>query len=82
MKARIKNYEDMPAYVSCCNAAVKSMLPTCGIMIDVVPSNSTHPIKCPKCGSIYPVVPSCSLIRYPNARIPAECIYIDEGEAN
>ena len=82
MKARIKDYSNMPEYVSCCRSALVAMLPTCGRIIEVQPSSSTVPIKCPLCGTIYPIVPTFALVGMPNARIPADCVDIDEGEEN
>lgn len=52
MKARIKNFEDMPEESKCCAKTIKEMQPYLGAIIELLSDARYKEITCKNCGAV------------------------------
>lgn len=79
MKARIKNFEDMPESTKCCPTAVALMPAWCGRLVEVFPTEQQPDYPCTYCGSMH-VGCNMALVGFAGAGFHTSLLDLDEGE--
>lgn len=81
MKARIKNYEDLPPEIICnCPNVVAKLQQLCGTVIEISNKAYMHRTYCKYCNKSYTGPHFCILPSH--SQIPALALDIDEGGIN